>query len=163
MLVGGGSFQYDIVNSSPPGQNDRHCADNVLKCISWMKIYELWFTEICSQGPNLQETCIGPDNALAPNRRQAIIWTNADPIHWRIYAALGGYGLIPVIIRSVSAKTPQHWNGNAVILTKFSSLATLEVVILTTSSAPGMEISSKWQYFRFGEYTTHAHVARSTR
>ena len=21
---------------------------------------------------------------------QAIIWTNADPIHWRIYAALGG-------------------------------------------------------------------------
>ena len=20
----------------------------------------------------------------------AIIWTNADPIHWRIYAALGG-------------------------------------------------------------------------
>ena len=30
------------------------------------------------------------DNGLAPNRRQAIIWTNADPIHWRIYAALGG-------------------------------------------------------------------------
>ena len=23
------------------------------------------------------------------NRRQAIIWTNADPIHWRIYEALG--------------------------------------------------------------------------
>ena len=27
---------------------------------------------------------------MAPNRRQAIIWTNADPICWRIYAALGG-------------------------------------------------------------------------
>ena len=27
-------------------------------------------------------------------RRQAIIWTNADPIHWRIYAALGGDELI---------------------------------------------------------------------
>ena len=26
--------------------------------------------------------------------RQAIIWTNADPIHWRIYAALGGDVLI---------------------------------------------------------------------
>ena len=25
-----------------------------------------------------------------PNLRQAIIWTNADPIHWCIYAALGG-------------------------------------------------------------------------
>ena len=24
-----------------------------------------------------------------PNRRQAIIWTNAHPINWRIYAALG--------------------------------------------------------------------------
>ena len=31
-----------------------------------------------------------PDNGLAPNRRQAIIWTNADPIHRRIYAALEG-------------------------------------------------------------------------
>ena len=30
------------------------------------------------------------DNGLAPNSRQAIIWTNAGPIHWRIYAALGG-------------------------------------------------------------------------
>ena len=27
---------------------------------------------------------------LAPNRRQAIILTSAEPIHWRIYAALGG-------------------------------------------------------------------------
>ena len=26
--------------------------------------------------------------------RQAIIWTNVDPIHWRIYAALGGDELI---------------------------------------------------------------------
>ena len=25
-----------------------------------------------------------------PNKRQAIIWTNADPIDWCIYAALGG-------------------------------------------------------------------------
>ena len=33
---------------------------------------------------------IGLDDGLAPNRRQAFIWTNADPIHWRIYAALGG-------------------------------------------------------------------------
>ena len=28
------------------------------------------------------------------NRRRAIIWTNADPIHWRTYVALGGYELI---------------------------------------------------------------------
>ena len=30
------------------------------------------------------------NNGLAPNRRQAIIWTNADLIHWRIYAPYGG-------------------------------------------------------------------------
>ena len=32
---------------------------------------------------------IGSDNGLAPNRRQAIIWTNDDPVKWRIYASLG--------------------------------------------------------------------------
>ena len=30
------------------------------------------------------------DNGLVPSRRQAIIWTNADLNHRRIYAALGG-------------------------------------------------------------------------
>ena len=35
-------------------------------------------------------TQYGFDNGLAPTRRQAIIWTNAYPGHWRIYAALGG-------------------------------------------------------------------------
>ena len=33
---------------------------------------------------------IGSGNGLAPNRWQAITWTSADPVHWRIYAALGG-------------------------------------------------------------------------
>ena len=32
---------------------------------------------------------IGLDNGLAPNSLQAIIWTNADPIHWRIYDVIG--------------------------------------------------------------------------
>ena len=33
---------------------------------------------------------IGLDCDLVPNRCQAVIWTNTDPIHARIYAALGG-------------------------------------------------------------------------
>ena len=33
---------------------------------------------------------IASDNGLTPIRRQAIIWTNADPALWRMYAALGG-------------------------------------------------------------------------
>ena len=33
------------------------------------------------------------------NRRQAIIWTNADPIRWRIYAALRGHESTPKVPR----------------------------------------------------------------
>ena len=29
-------------------------------------------------------------SVLAPNRRQAITWTKAGPVHWCIYGALGG-------------------------------------------------------------------------
>ena len=46
-------------------------------------------TEICSLGSNSKYGSIGPDNGLAPNRRQAIIWTNDDLGYWRIYASLG--------------------------------------------------------------------------
>ena len=44
------------------------------------------FTEICSQESNLQKASIGSGNGFAPNRRQAITWTNADAVHWQIYA-----------------------------------------------------------------------------
>ena len=42
------------------------------------------------KGPIDNNPTIGLDNGLAPNRRQAITWTNGDPIRRRIYAALGG-------------------------------------------------------------------------
>ena len=48
------------------------------------------FTEICRQESNWQLASLGSGNGLAPNRRQAITWTNAGPVQWRIYAALGG-------------------------------------------------------------------------
>ena len=41
-------------------------------------------------GPINNKPSIVLDNGLALNGRQTIIWTNADPFHWRIYAALGG-------------------------------------------------------------------------
>ena len=44
---------------------------------------------------------------------------------------------------------PIHWNKNVVILTKFSSLAALEVVILTTSSAASDEHFIKMKTFPF--------------
>ena len=37
--------------------------------------------------------------------RQAIIWTNADPIHWRIYGALGGMSIKDVIFETHQMNT----------------------------------------------------------
>ena len=79
-------------NSSPSGQNGHHFADDMFKRIfsEWKELnFKYNFTEICSLGPNWQYVSIGSDNGLAPKRRQAIVWTNADPIHCRIYALRG--------------------------------------------------------------------------
>ena len=56
-------------------------ADNIFKCIF-----------LNENGRILIQISLklGSGNGLAPNRRQAIIWTTADPVHWCIYAALGG-------------------------------------------------------------------------
>ena len=45
----------------------------------WMKsfYFDSNFTEVCSQGSNWQHISIGSGNSLAPNRQQAITWTNA--------------------------------------------------------------------------------------
>ena len=41
-----------------------------------------------SQESNQNLTIVGSDNGLAPNRCQAIIWTNDGPSYWGIYASL---------------------------------------------------------------------------
>ena len=66
------------------------------KAFSWTKSLYFFsnFTEVYSQGSNWQWVSIGSGNGLSPVRCQAIPWTNADPIRWRIYAALGGDGLM---------------------------------------------------------------------
>ena len=33
---------------------------------------------------------IGLDNGLSDDKKQTINWNDADPVHWRIYAALEG-------------------------------------------------------------------------
>ena len=47
-------------------------------------------------------------NGLAPKRRQAITWTNADPVHRCIYAALGGDELTVNGMRCVWPKLSHH-------------------------------------------------------
>ena len=58
---------------------------------SWMKIFVFWLKFHWSLFLRVQLTIAqhGLDNGLAPNRRQAVIWNNADPIHWCIFVALG--------------------------------------------------------------------------
>ena len=52
---------------------------------SWMKRCAFWSKCHWSLFPRVHLTI-----TQHQFRRQAIIWTNADPIHWRMYAALGG-------------------------------------------------------------------------
>ena len=59
---------------------------------SWMKMYAFWLQillKFCSLESNRQNSIIGSDNGLVPNRRQAIILTNNGLGFWRIYASLG--------------------------------------------------------------------------
>ena len=80
-------------NSSPPGQNGRHFADDMFNHIFVNE--NIWMSNkiLLKHVPwclfNNMPACIGSDNGLAPSRRQTIIWTNADPVHRRIFAALG--------------------------------------------------------------------------
>ena len=49
----------------------------------------IFCTEIkISLGSNWQYPSIGLDNSLATNKQHAIIWPNAEPIHWRKYLSL---------------------------------------------------------------------------
>ena len=76
------------LNSSPPRTKwppfrRRHVQMHFLE---WKYLnFKQNFIEIRSLGSNWQYVGIGSDNGLAPSRR-----TNLDPVHWRIYAALGG-------------------------------------------------------------------------
>ena len=51
--------------------------------------FDLNVTEVGSAGSNWQYSSIGLDDGLAPNRREAIIWTSDDLVCWHIYASLG--------------------------------------------------------------------------
>ena len=58
-------FNLSIFNSS--GQNGRHFADDTFRWSLFLRVQLM----------------------INQHWRQAIIGTNADPVHWRIYAALG--------------------------------------------------------------------------
>ena len=77
------------INSSSPGQNGHHFADDIFRCIFVNEKFCISLKCHWSLFLGVQLT-ITQHDGLAPNRRQAIISTNGDLIHWRIYAGLGG-------------------------------------------------------------------------
>ena len=90
----GGSWGILVFNPSTPGQNGCHFADNIFKCIFVNEKFCIPIQislKFVPKDPIDNNLGTGLDNGLAPNRLQAIIWTtNTDPVHWCIYAALGG-------------------------------------------------------------------------
>ena len=77
--------------------------DDIFKCIllnSNVIILIEISQKFVPQGPIINIIIIGLDNGLAPNRRQAIIWTNDGLDYWCIYASLGLNELSPFCISS---------------------------------------------------------------
>ena len=74
----------------PPKQNGRHFADDVFKSIFLNENFVFWFQMsrmFVLNGPfDIRRELV----QIMAWRREAIIWNNADPVQWRIYAALWG-------------------------------------------------------------------------
>ena len=73
---------FGWVNSSPPGQDGRLFADDIFICIFVNeKFCNLIKISLKSYESTWQYVGIGLGNGFAPDRRQAIIWTSAYPVH----------------------------------------------------------------------------------
>ena len=86
-----------------------------LHFLQWKRLNFKWnFIEICSLGFNWQYGSIVSDNGLAPNRRQAIIWSNVGMLYWHIYAPLGLTALINKINSNIvqCEEIDYHWSQN---------------------------------------------------
>ena len=108
----------------------------------WKNLYfDYNFTDVCSQGSNWQSSSIDLDNGLAPNRWQAIIWTNDDPINWRIYATLGGDELTQMFIVSVCESLSTVWAPKS-----FIHQETYEHKLLKINYMPQLSLIANYKY-----------------
>ena len=62
-------------------------ANDIFRLVFSHKMVVFWSK--CHSGPIKKTSRFGPDNGLAPKRRQAIIWTNDGLVFWRMYESLG--------------------------------------------------------------------------
>ena len=82
------------LDSSSPGQNGRNFPDDIFKCI----FVNEEFCILIQISRKFVPKGIGSGNGLVSNRRQAITWTNADPVLRRIYTSLGGDELMEISV-----------------------------------------------------------------
>ena len=54
-----------------------------------LQLFSITFSRSYSQGFYWQWVSICSGEGFMSNRRQAITWTNVDPVHWYIFASLG--------------------------------------------------------------------------
>ena len=84
--------KLSLIKSFPLDKMAAILADNIFKCI-FLNEETLILIKISLKfvlkGPINKNSSTGSDNGLAPTRRQAIIWTNVDPVHKHIYVSLG--------------------------------------------------------------------------
>ena len=78
-------------------------ADDIFKCNFVNKNvfnFDWNCTEFCSQGSNWQWE-IGTGNGLASKRRQAITWTNDDPVEWHIWVNRSQWVILYASVRDI--------------------------------------------------------------
>ena len=91
-VISGSFFKIYQLNTLRPRQNGRHFADAIFKCNLlnenvWIPIKSS--LKFVPKGPINYIPALVQIMAWQHNRRQAIIWTNDDPVQQRIYASLG--------------------------------------------------------------------------
>ena len=82
-------------------------------------------------GFNGQWFSTGSSNGLAPNRRRAITWNNADPFQWRLYAALG-VDELSIYYNGLFAVWPSRGHYDDVTMSLMASQITSLTIVYST-------------------------------
>ena len=77
---------------------------------------------------NWQLASAGSDNGLVPNRQQAVIWTSAGLIYWRIYASLGLNELTCLLLDKMAAISQTIFSDAFLWMTSFILWLTMKIV-----------------------------------
>ena len=115
---------------------------------------------------NWQQTSIGTDDGLGPNRRQAIILNKDDIVYWRIYASLGVtalsyyhwhclfrkyYTILMITLSSLTTDTPKTDNSLRLGDAYMRHLPSLSLVqIMARHLSDAKPLSEHWRYRSLG-------------